>query len=1333
MTTDKPAGRFFAGLMKITTPLSKISAVFLKEFFALTGTVVAWVFLAMFSLLTGFFTFIVSDILETGQADLTPFFHWMPWLFLFVIPALAMPLWSEERRTGTLELSLSFPVSLLEMVIGKFLAGVSILILALLLTIGTPITIAHLGEPDLNAILCGYVGAFMVGTVFLAVSCFCSALSRSQTASFLFSVLLCGLLLLSGSDEVSNYTAQYLPNWLCIGIEKFSMLPHYQAFQRGLLDTGEIAYALLTTLLFLFFTAASLYFSSSGIGGLFLPGALTDKYTWKQIARLAMGLITALWLYFCLIYTSEVYSRRFDLTADKAYSLSEITGDFVKKLKKTVEIRFYVSKTDGDRFRQLEQYAKRIEWLLRDVAKQSDGKIRLSVIPLEQWSNDEELARKDGLEPLVKQETGERFYLGLTISCGANVVPLNNLIPEREDLLEYEVVRAIRSVTNDKKKRIGILSPLQVLPDKARNNFFIQRFAQELEYDYDLVKLDFNTVKRIPAQIDVLFIFHPANISENALYAIDQYVMNGGKVVAFIDPRLMHNLSASPADREKLISSDLALLTYTWGVRFDNTKTVGDMNYKLIPKALDGEMRVLPRFLNIPASGINSNTPLTAGHISGIHMLHPGALIIQEKKAGIDYTTLVSTSPNAGLFDRNLPDEAVLGMFSSPGADAEYKKDLPETLPLVLHMKGSFSSAFKSPPESSGSTRKAHRSTSGGNPEIVLFADSDMLFRDALVRKELDANKHYREHNNNDNMSLLLNVLEHLSGENNFAQLRTRKKKSRPLTKLQEERAKIEAEYAERITSLAKSNNEYNRQADAVRQKIVRDGNLVRLTDQEKIILEEQIHREDEFKQELQASNRKLKERLKEISNKAKMINIIIIPASVLLFGLLLALLRSMKKSFRKFGKTFMQLLRGEIKLLPACKNFINHLVPEKKKISSQPDDEHRDEVAGKEMSNIFDSVKAFLKTLFRSLRFTVIALLLILVGLGLFLVARHSKEMTGREVLPVKTIEALPEFQIQDIAEIEISYDKISTKLIQENGNWILYAKNKPATFADPATVLKLLEDFSKVKLLRELTIESNNEAAALALASPGSAPPEQTGFRVVLRDKTGKVAREMVLGKLHFSVNDQIGKYRADIPDGRYARIMIKEKPHYFLLSRPMLTCHPDSRRWISQLSCPNMGMPYLIRCVDLANRKTLWKVWWNPKEEKYVLVKPDGKKLDVKEMQKKIAYLTRAPLSRDIASLNTKFTPDSRLDIHYPNGFSFSLEMQDDPYNEWGRLGRLIPSYDQKFTFRMPGETDAEFEKRKKQYLAELEREKKLFGGKIFVLRPELINIFETVPEK
>ena len=157
--------------------LRNIRAVWQREFLAEAASPTAWVFLVIFLELSAFLTFIMSGLFSYGQADLSPFFEWFPWLFLFIIPALGMPLWSEERKTGSFELSLSFPVTLWELALGKFLAGMTLLLIALLLTVSVPLTALYLGRPDPGAIVCGYFGALLLGAVYLEVSCFCSALS----------------------------------------------------------------------------------------------------------------------------------------------------------------------------------------------------------------------------------------------------------------------------------------------------------------------------------------------------------------------------------------------------------------------------------------------------------------------------------------------------------------------------------------------------------------------------------------------------------------------------------------------------------------------------------------------------------------------------------------------------------------------------------------------------------------------------------------------------------------------------------------------------------------------------------------------------------------------------------------------------------------------------------------------------------------------------------------------------------------------------------------------------------------------------------------------------
>ena len=178
--------------------LRRFFALTLKELSLAVASPAAWVFLVIFLVLSSFCAFVASGIFTSGQADLALFFDWMPWLFLLIVPALAMPMWSEERRLGVFELTLSFPASPREMVFGKFIAGTVLLVIALLLTFPVPVTAIVLGEPDIGAILCGYAGALFLGCAYLAMASFCSAVSKSQTASFLLSVFLCGFFLFAG-------------------------------------------------------------------------------------------------------------------------------------------------------------------------------------------------------------------------------------------------------------------------------------------------------------------------------------------------------------------------------------------------------------------------------------------------------------------------------------------------------------------------------------------------------------------------------------------------------------------------------------------------------------------------------------------------------------------------------------------------------------------------------------------------------------------------------------------------------------------------------------------------------------------------------------------------------------------------------------------------------------------------------------------------------------------------------------------------------------------------------------------------------------------------------
>lgn len=893
----------------MTDLFMRTGAVFKREFFSLTGSAAAWVFLVIFLALSGFLTFMVSDILGTGQADLSPFFDWMPWLFLFVVPALAMPLWSEERRTGTLELSLSYPVSIGELVAGKFLAGLAILAFALLLTLGTPLTIAAFGEPDVSAVICGYLGALMAGAVFLAVSCFCSAMTRSQTASFLLSLLLCALLLFAGWDKVTDYMVMYLPETLCRWISYFALIPHYQAFQRGLIDTSEIAYSLLTTLLFLYLTGAALGFSASGIGGLFLPGAISDRYTWRQIGRLAGGVATAFYVYLCLIYTAGVFPVRFDATADRAYSLTEQSRSIAAGLKEPVEIRLYFSASNAMP-RPLQLYGERVEWLLRDFVRSAKGRINFSIIRPEQDSADEEAAQLDGLVPVHQTGTGDRFYLGMTVSKGANMIALPSLTPDREVLLEYELVRAVQSVSRKNKPVLGVISALPVLGvEAAKPGVRGEKpldIALELAKDYTLHEISMDTPV-IPDKIDGeplsgLLIYHPAGISKRALYAIDQYLMRGGKAAVFLDPRMSKMLGGTAGkDMEALRAqlekrqSDLDPLISAWGIAYDRDMMAADMNFKFNPAPAAGVMAVQPSVLLVTPEGISRNSPLTVA-LTRLFMIYPGAFPVVKPVSGLHYEPLVTTTGFSRLFPiAAKPHEVLTALGSDPNAADR----LP--LPLVLSVKGTFPSAFPDGPPDAAAGDGKHLKKSAGTPEVILFADSDMLFRSATTEIRTDPASGQRTSVIwNDNITLLQNVLEHLCSDSDLSTLRTRKPMSRPLTKIAESRSKVELEFNERYSALLRDFRQLQNRVQAIRRKQVAGGNRIRLTDEEKRIFSIFARREAEFRREEKAIRNSLKEGLDAINSRARLVNILLIPGGVILLGIGWGILRRTGRKGRK-------------------------------------------------------------------------------------------------------------------------------------------------------------------------------------------------------------------------------------------------------------------------------------------------------------------------------------------------------------------------------------------------------------------------------------------------
>jgi ABC-2 type transport system permease protein len=231
--------------------MSGLAAVFKREFSAYFATPLAAVFLVIFLFLGGVFTFSLGGLYERGQADLRPFFSAVPWLYLFLVPAISMRLWAEDRRLGTIELLSTLPLSLRDLVLGKFFAAWLFALVALALTAPIWVSVEYLGTPDRGSIIAGYVGSALMAGAFLAIGAAVSALTKSQVIAFVLCAVVCFLFLMAGFPAVLDFLHGWTPGWLLDAASSLSFLARFESILRGVLDLRDVLYFVSVIVAFL--------------------------------------------------------------------------------------------------------------------------------------------------------------------------------------------------------------------------------------------------------------------------------------------------------------------------------------------------------------------------------------------------------------------------------------------------------------------------------------------------------------------------------------------------------------------------------------------------------------------------------------------------------------------------------------------------------------------------------------------------------------------------------------------------------------------------------------------------------------------------------------------------------------------------------------------------------------------------------------------------------------------------------------------------------------------------------------------------------------------------
>lgn len=873
----------------------RIRAVAARELASSAASPTAWVFLIIFLVLAGFCAFVAGNVFASGQADISPFFDWLPYLFLLIVPALAMPMWAEERRIGVFELTLSFPASIAELVVGKFAAGFLLLATALLLTFSIPLTAWVLGSPDTGAILCGYAGALLLGSVYLAMSSFCSALSRSQTASFLLSVFLCGIFLFMGLPSLLEMASGWMPDRLSALIASCAFLPNFQGYQKGLIDSAEVIYALTLTGFFLALTVFVLEFGSSGFVALTAPGAFTDSALRRALKDLAKKTAYVLVLTISLNIIAGTWRMRVDVSSDRAYSISEGASRIAADPGVPVTLRFYASLSNPAMPAQLKKYAERVRWLLEEFAAASNGKVSLVVIDPEQDSIDEEAAMMDAILPR-QTAAGDRLFLGLSATRADRVAAIPYLAPEQEPLLEYEIARIVLATATEERPVVGVISPFKVLgvqPDMAK----VRQSAgdapvrmepawysmTELKRSFELRELPAD-IPEIPADVKTLLLINPVGLAPRALYAIDQYLLRGGHAAVFLDPRSFYAALKSRTDYTLLdkIESDLQPLLPAWGVAYKPSMMVADM-LSAYRKTLPDRMITNPMALNLAPARISRTNPLFA-NLNAISMYFTGFFHVLPRE-GVEYETLLTSSKESQLVSSLLGNRPELVLRNFKPADEEY--------PLALRISGKLTSAFPggAPDRSALPAGYKHLPIGTRDAEIYLFSDSDMLFNDVCVTAYTDTFGQKAWRRANDNVAMLQNVMESLGGSRQLSGIRNRVPMSRPLTKINRLKADAELKYKNRILELERDFAQAQARLNALKRAEEADPDSAEAAARRKETQSFQI-KVAAARRELKEMRANLKSDLDRLDTRIRILNIVVVPAALALIGVAWSVIR---------------------------------------------------------------------------------------------------------------------------------------------------------------------------------------------------------------------------------------------------------------------------------------------------------------------------------------------------------------------------------------------------------------------------------------------------------
>lgn len=737
-----------------------------------------WLFVALGLASMAAAPFLIGGFFNQNRADLSLFFGFHPWIYLFLCPALVMGAWSEEWRQGTSETLLSLPIPAHDLHLSKFFAAWAVVALMLALSFPMLMAVAWLGEPDWGAAAAGYLGSWLFAGLMLGIGLLGSVISRSAIGGYTVAVVLGAFFYALGGGGPGSLLAEVMP--MAENLSLLDPVARLNGFVQGYVDLRAVV----------FFVTLAGAFLAVGYAGLL-----------RRLDRTGGGSVLAVTAVIVVGLNALLapVQWRADLTAERLFTFDPGTRRVMEALpEKSLSLKLYWSDSQAELPADVRRHALATQDFLRRL-KHLRPDISVSVVDPNDILETELEAQNAGLSPIVLPD-GNSYYLGLVATLMGRERVLSQMSPDRALQMEYDVVRQIEKLLKLKRPELILITDLPFSNKPGE----IPQFLKILSEDFDISRL-VPGAAFIP-DADVVLVMQSVVSEPNTAYALDQYVLRGGKVVLLLDPYLRTAPTKDYFQVDRFAEGPSldhpADVLRAWGVDYNPALVLADTG-RALPVWFEGEgMATAPTWVGFQPADMNRGLPFLR-HLGTVQLVEPGVLTIGKTPEGVSATAVLTSSDAGRVIDRG-------ELFTTPPAvlGSKLTGDAAPRVAAVL-LEGDFTTAFPERPASVETwiaNEKAdpanglaqhdwsHRVSAKGRGAVLAVADVDFV-NDAFVLATKDMGRSDAVPMLNANLRFLANAVQYLTGESSLVGLRGRGETPRGFTRFEYRMAPLRAAY----------------------------------------------------------------------------------------------------------------------------------------------------------------------------------------------------------------------------------------------------------------------------------------------------------------------------------------------------------------------------------------------------------------------------------------------------------------------------------------------------------------------------------------------------------